>query len=296
MTELPKWARADGLPSMHIARAALHVGAIVGHRGSPTAEAQESYWHHATGGTFSPSDLDRGQRLLVEIGLLLEKGGALVPAPELSELLDGAVDDAMAALTERALALTRPAWLSDATAAAETLSDLVVDAARREQLLVALGRRFDDTRRRLVGEIGEELVIDAARAELSALGHVELARDVRRVSLLSDQLGYDISAPRIDGPARLLEVKATTGDLADAGVLIHLSRNEADTGLLFGSWALVVCVVDDLEQRGARVVGWCAAPALRDLLPLDGATGRWEQAAVELPLDRLRRGLPGVVA
>ncbi len=42
------------------------------------------------------------------------------------------------------------------------------------------------------------------------MGRSDLARDVRRVSLLSDQLGYDVNAPRVAGPPRLLEVKATT--------------------------------------------------------------------------------------
>lgn len=295
MSDLPAWARADGLPSMHIARAALHVAAIVDRHGSPTADAQESYWHHATGGTFSPPDLDRGQHLLLELGLLFERKGVLVPTPQLSELLDGSLDDALAAVGERALAVTRPAWLDDASGATEMLSALVPDAARREELLLALGRRFDDTRRRLVGEIGEELVMHAARAELRALGHVELARDVRHVSLLSDQLGYDVSAPRVGGPPRLLEVKATTGSVVGRIVLVHLSRNEADTALAFADWALVVCVVEDLEERRGRVVGSCTVAAFRDLLPLDGPGSRWEQAEVELPVEVLVPGLPGVV-
>jgi hypothetical protein len=37
----------------------------------------------------------------------------------------------------------------------------VPDAQRREVLLLALAQRFDDTHRRLIGEIGEDLVVDA---------------------------------------------------------------------------------------------------------------------------------------
>ncbi len=294
MAEQPVWARADGLPSPHVARAALHVAAIVDRRGSATADAQESYWHHATGGTFAPTDLDRGQCLLLDVGLLVEKDGALVPTPELSGLLDGSVHDALAAVGGRALAVTRPAWL-DGPGASETLAELVPDAAHREELLIALGRRFDDTHRRLVGEIGEELVVDAARAELRGLGHVELAREVRRVSLLSDQLGYDVSAPRVDGRRRLLEVKSTTRELAGPCVAIHLSRNEADTGRAFADWALVVCAIDDPAERRGRIAGWCTFAALEELLPVDGLRSTWEQAEVELPLECLLPGLPGPV-
>jgi hypothetical protein len=68
------------------------------------------------------------------------------------------------------------------------------DAQRRQELLLALAQRFDDTHRRLIGEIGEDLVLEAARAELQQVGHADLARSVRRVSLTSDQLGYDVTA------------------------------------------------------------------------------------------------------
>ncbi len=60
MVETPTGRPGVGLPSLHIARAALHVAAIVDRDGSRAPEAQESYWHHATGGTFAPADLDRG--------------------------------------------------------------------------------------------------------------------------------------------------------------------------------------------------------------------------------------------
>jgi len=83
--------------------------------------------------------------------------------------------------------------------------------------------------RREVGEIGEDIVTGAARSELLDLGHADLARAVRRVSLISDQLGYDVVAPRVGGPNRLLEVKATTGPHDDP-IRIHLSRNEAAVG------------------------------------------------------------------
>ena len=57
---------------------------------------------------------------------------------------------------------------------------------------------------------GEDLVVDAARAELQQLGHADLACSLCRVSLTSDQLGYDVTAPRVGGPPRLLEVKTST--------------------------------------------------------------------------------------
>ena len=159
-----------------------------------------------------------------------------------------------------------------------------------------MGRCFSDNHRRAVGEIGEELVTAAARHELLALGHSELARAVCRVSLLSDQLGYDVTAPRIMGEKRLLEVKATTIEPTAETIPIHLSRNEADTGATLSDWSLVICVVEDVAERSGHLLGWCPASAFADLLPTDSGSGRWEQAAVELPSAGLMDGLPGAVA
>ncbi len=297
-SDLPSWALAAGLPSRHAAHAALHVAAIVDGRGSRAVDAQESYWHHATGGTFAPSDLRLGERFLLDAGLLLDMDGTFVPTVDLRELLAGTVEDAVAALCVRSLDVRSAA--SDSGSQRDQLDrdlgELVPDAMRREELLLALGRHFSDTRQRAVGAIGEELVVAAARHELITLGRPDLARAVRRVSLLSDQLGYDVTAPRIAGPRRLLEVKATTIEPASDSVLIHLSRNEADIGAATGDWSLVICVMEDVEERRGRLLGWCPASAFAELLPTDSRTGRWEQAAIELPVAGLVAGLPGPAA
>lgn len=295
MAEKPATLSASQLPSLHVARAALHVAVIVDKGGSRPADARESYWHHATGGTFAPADLVRGERLLLDVGLLLERDGELTPTPQLAQLLEGPAADALAALVHRVLGLSRATEV-EAPDVAAWLAKLVPDVARREQLLLALGRRFDDTRQRLIGEIGEELVVNAARNELRDMGRPDLANEVRRISLLSDQLGYDVSAPRVSGAPRLLEVKATAADTGRRSLAVHLSRSEADTGATIPDWALVCCCVENVDQRLGHIVGWCTAHALADLLPVDRLGGRWEQAYIEMPLERLSPGLPGVVA
>ncbi|HEX7197788.1 MAG TPA: DUF3883 domain-containing protein, partial [Candidatus Limnocylindria bacterium] len=168
------------------------------------------------------------------------------------------------------------------------VGELVEDPARREELLLALGRRFDDAARREVGAAGEDLVVAHARAELASLGYPDLARNVRRVSLVSDQLGYDVAAPRVSGGDRLLEVKATTGNRGE----IFLSRNEATVGLRLKDWALVVCAVDDVDARTGSVLGWCRGTDLRPLLPTDAPGGSWQSVAIELDRLPLQAGLP----
>jgi hypothetical protein len=295
MPEKPKTSSTSRLPSLHVARAALHVAVIVDQRGSSSADAQESHWHHATGGSFAPADLERGERLLLDVELLVERYGQLTPTPPLAQLVQGSTADALAALIQLVLAHTGPIEL-DAPGVVAQLAELVPDAARREELLLVLARRFDDTHQRLVGEIGEEIVVKAARNELRNMGRPDLATEVRRVSLLTDQLGYDVSAPRVTGAPRLLEVKATTADTDGHSLAIHLTRNEADTGTALHDWALVACHVENTDQRHGHIVGWCAGQALADLLPVDSPAGRWEQAALALPHERLLPGLPGVAA
>ncbi|MHB8642845.1 MAG: protein NO VEIN domain-containing protein [Gaiellaceae bacterium] len=288
------WAIAPGLPSPHIARAALHAASVLDRSGSRVSDARESYWHRATGGLFPEADLRRGEALLVDCGLVEERDGILTPTDELHELLNGTVDDALEVVTARTLTQAAPAWLAGTTPdeVPQGLQALVTDPTRREELLLALGRRFDDTRQQILGEIGEELVVAEARRELEELGYADLARAVRRVSLESDQLGYDVSAPRISGPRRLLEIKATT--VIPTGVRgVHLSRNEADVGARYpDDWALVVCQIANADNASGEVVGWCPRAALNNLLPEDAPSGRWEQAWVEIPVGAFTPGLP----
>ena len=93
------------------------------------------------------------------------------------------------------------------------------------------------------------------RSCASGLAECTLTWAVRHLSLESDQLGYDVSAPRIGGPSRLIEVKATT--VPAETIAVYLSRNEAETGLRYPDWSLVVCSVTDAggAREGEIVVG-----------------------------------------
>jgi hypothetical protein len=281
-----------------VARAALHVASILGARPAAMGDARESYWHHATGGTFSPADLRLGEQLLIDCGLVEMHDGGLVAAQGLGELLEGMLEDAVVILCHSMLAAQaarmgpRAPSIDELSAA---LRPVIVDEERRRELLLELGCLFDDTHRSLIGALGEECVVEYARQELRELGHEELARAVRRVSLVSDQLGYDVVAPRIDGAPRLLEVK-TAADRPPAEFEFFISRNEAQTGLRTRDWALVACAVLDEQEGTAEIIGWCPGATLRDRLPSDAEYGRWTQAQLSIPLTALHAGLPRLVS
>jgi hypothetical protein len=287
-------AGGDVLPTRHIAQAALNVASVLDRGGSHRSAADETYWHHATGGVFPPQDLKRGEELLIQCGLVIERDRTLFPIAELDSLLGGSVDDAYVVLVERVLQAAVEAGKPATLPSEEALASLVPDAARREELLLALGRTFDDERNRALGAAGEQLVVTAAREELISLGRTELAREVRQLSLISDQLGYDVVAPRLNGSGRLLEVKATGRD--EDLLVVHLSRNEAKTGERYGDWALVICIVEEFDPPAGRIAGWCSYGTLADRLPVDTPSGRWEQAELTIDQKELSTGLPRAVA
>jgi len=291
VVENPEWADAAGLPTAHAVRAALQVASIIDPGGSRVVDARRSYWKHAAGGAMSPSDLRIGERLLIDCALVVERDGALHPTPALPLLLDGTFENAMAYLYGEVLRSVATELIPEKRAIIErAVASAISDPARREELLLQLARRFDDTQQKLIGEVGEHIVVASLREELRSLGHEQLARRVHRLSEISDQIGYDINAPRISGSPRLIEVKATTA--SDGAVVVHLTRNESDVGERFADWFLVVARVTDVERREGEVVGWCGAVALKSLLPSDTVSSRWEQAQITLALDVLHPGLP----
>lgn len=293
------WALANGLPSNHVARAALQVGSLIDTKGSRVIDTRESYWHHATGGELPPSDLRLGEMLLVDCGLLVEFEGVLHPSDELVEILEGLPEDALGIIVLKALERSKPSWANfteiDSGEFDRHVGPMISDAERREELLLALGLKFDAEFQTLIGELGEQAVVEHARSELVGMGHAELARKVRRVSLQSDQLGYDVVAPRVQGPRRLLEVKTSvTGD--EVTFRCFLSRNEALVAEKYADWALVACRMRDRQKEEVEVLGWFPFDAIVPTLPVDSPCGRWQTAALSLPLQAIIPGLPRPIA
>ena len=288
MGDLPSWALDAGIPAPHIVAAAVRVARMIDESGSEISDLDRSYHQHASGAYYPEPDMTKGQALLVECGLVRQEGTRLIPTPEL--LTIGLEDEVEAASQMMLHALGALSTVPTSEQIETAVESANLSPEQREQLLLILGAKFDDTYRRLVGEIGEELVVRAARDQLLALGHPDLAAQVRRVSLGSDALGYDITVPRTTGAKRLLEAKAALdGDVAQ----FFLSRNEWETGLTYaGDWFLVYCRVGDTDTRAGEVVGWCSAAELAEHVPTDRGAGEWISLSIKLPLAELHSGLP----
>jgi hypothetical protein len=245
--------------------------------------------------------LENGQDLLERARLIEAQEDRFSPTPELLRLRALPDDVGVELLLQEILAADPPLWIYAAVVGEEVrwenvpdedagaLSHLISDPDRREAILLALGRVVDQARLKQLGDAGEETVVTACRAHLHARGRDDLAASVERVSLRSDQLGYDVTAPDTGGTRHRIEVKTTQG--LPGTVEFYLSRNEANVGLRDSDWSLVA--VRQSVDGELEVVGWCSATALHPVLPKDGGTGgRWESVRISLEDQVFHAGLP----
>jgi hypothetical protein len=233
----------------------LRAARLVDDEGNAVPQVRAAYRATATKGEHTAADLVFAEIRLVDAGLLVQDAGQLVPDARLTAIVRA--DDSLALiLLRRTLVELSPAEVAIARA--------------------------------LVGERGEEHVVRQCRDELEAMGRLDLSRQVQRVSLVSDSLGYDVWAPSIGTPARHLEVKTSSGQ-AVGSFEFYISRNEFEVGRRESTaWALVACQADG---ESVTVGGWCRAAALGAYLP-DDQNGFWTEARVRLPRAVLAAGLP----
>lgn len=78
-----------------------------------------------------------------------------------------------------------------------------------------------------LGERGEKIAMDLEKKRLLNAGKKDLAKMIKRVSLISDSLGYDILSYETDGTKRLIEVKATRSKVGSAN--FFFTENELRT-------------------------------------------------------------------
>jgi hypothetical protein len=290
------------LPSRHMLRAALLAGhALTAENGTPLSQLAASWLRTPSDGVYSPDELNVGCALLIEARYLSLSDEIILPAADLNGLLAQADDDACREIIYRLIDERRPLWIGSATADGAVAPEMIPDAAaaalgqafpdpkEREQFLLAMRRRFSDADAKRTGDLAEAHVTKACRAELAGAGRVDLAAIVRRVSLTSDQLGYDVTAPRLDGSSRRLEVKGTRA--VGPHLLIVISLDEAKVAARDDNWFLIVCRVATDDTVG--ILGWTTNALLAPRLPLDQADrGGWLSAAVPIEESELVPGLP----
>jgi hypothetical protein len=290
------------LPSVHQLHSALVAATVLDTAGVEIAVVHQSYRKLPTGGIYHSDDLQHAEGLLIRCGLVRKQGSVLYPTRRLQNLLDLPVEESSQILLALAVQDTPPLWLYTAVREdavwpelvadedATVLAQVIPDPDEREAFLLSLANRFDASAAAQIGALGEEAVVSQARRELERAGRPDLAALVQRVSLISDQLGYDVIAPTVCGQPRRIEVKTARVPVR-ATVEFHLTRNEANVGLRDRCWTLVVC--SSCGADSAEILGWCRIDAFLNSLPRDADLhGHWTTAKLFLELRTLQPGLP----
>ena len=251
-----------------------------------------------TGGLLTSVELASTERSLVQAGLVIDDGQSLVPGERAGALAALHKDEFAEMMVLTLLECSPPLWLGPASGAGEIRGEFIpgdemgrlegigVSPDERDALLLAAGRKFQPSDAPAVGAAGELAVMQAYRDALA--GDPGLLADLVHVSLISDQLGYDVRAPDGLGSSHKLEVKtcSTRGD----AFIVFLSRNEADTGRKDPAWRLLVC---RHTEEATEIVGWAAFDVVAPHLPEDKSPlGRWATARLTLQHQILEPGLP----
>jgi hypothetical protein len=158
------------------------------------------------------------------------------------------------------------------------------DAANREAFLLGMARKVDMQRLAALGDMAEMYVVEQYRALLESKG----GGLCERLSVISDQLGYDLSVTTPQGTIRV-EVKAAAG----VNLLrVFLTRHEADVASRLPTWRLVICR-SVVHGTDLKIAGHLLPEDLNDRLTFDSDYGgTWESCRLILPADLLRSELP----
>lgn len=284
-------------PSVYLLQAAARVLELVGVSSQSRTALRNSYHTTASGGEFPARQLVMAEDWLMAIGWLVTEGQRLRIDPGRKHVLSNP-NELVRTLVQAIMLDGRPSWLATVHTPRGPRFDFIpVDAMQvleelyerpdREALLLAAARKFDEASLVDLGALGESTVLAEWSGALSLHGRSDLLGQLRHVSLVSDALGYDIVAPRLDGSEIQLEVKCYRGRIPRC----FITRNEFEIGRRLPSWYLVVCQAVTLTE--ATVVGWSSGERLKDRVPMDSDDfGQWQTARITFRAGELTSGLP----
>lgn len=289
------------LPSSHQLYSVWLMARVLHSPETPRRDALRSFRSLPTGGMLGTQDFLASEQILASLGLIEFHGEALIVADSVGEVAAATRQDAAALVLGLVLERRPPGWLRYAAAGDSlkvnaipdpelaALRDSFGDSELCEAIILAAARRFDAGRLAALAGLGTEYVAGCCREQLRAAGSGVLAAAVSRVARVSEGLGYDVVAPRLDGSSRRMGVKATRR-LAWRGE-VFLSRSEFEIGLLDPDWSLVVVEID--TEDSPSLLGWCNAGSLSAKMPSDRhPLGRWSDVRLLQTEGLLNDGLP----
>lgn len=264
------WRDAKGQVSDYVANCATLAMSVIDSNGSLVDNVNNSYKRLSTNGIFTSNELVIGGRLLIDVGLVVEENNFLHLSSLAKSLRDGEEKHLKAVIFASAQRLIE----NESKFLAKNLDSVFSPTSN-----IPKSQTINHAVLEKIGAVGEEIVLQNIRSIFLNKNRSDLARLVKRVSLISDEFGYDIEVVTPGGTNLKIEVKSSV-EMPKDKVEFFITRHESVVSCNSQNWYLIFCFVSDVESSVGEVIGWIDNSTLIKAWPVDSAFSSWKLAEI----------------
>lgn len=264
------WLDANGQVSEYVANCATLAMSVIDLKGSLVDSVNHSYTKLSTNGVFTSSELALGGRLLIDVGLVVEENNFLYLSNMAKSLRDGEENH-----LKKVILISAKRLLENESKFSVKDADSVFSPINNIPKLQTLNHAVLEK----IGAAGEEFVLQTIRSIFLNINRPDLARLARRVSLISDEFGYDIEVMTPSGNGLNIEVKSSV-EMPKDRVEFFMTRHESIVSRNLQNWYLVSCYLADVERPAGEIIGWIDNSILVDVWPIDSAVSYWKLSQI----------------
>lgn len=264
------WLDSKGQVSDYVANCAKSAMSVIDSNGSLVDNVNNSYKRLSTNGIFTSNELVIGGRLLIDVGLVVEENNFLHLSSLGKSLRDGEEKHLKAVIFASAQRLIE----NESKFLAKNLDSVFSPTSN-----IPKSQTINHAVLEKIGAVGEEIVLQNIRSIFLDKNRSDLARLVKRVSLISDEFGYDIEVVTPGGTSLKIEVKSSV-EMPKDKVEFFITRHESVVSCNSQNWYLIFCFVSDFERSSGEVIGWIDNSTLVKAWPVDSAFSNWKLAEI----------------
>ena len=264
------WLDANGQVSEYVANCATLAMSVIDLKGSLVDSVNHSYTKLSTNGVFTSGELALGGRLLIDVGLVVEENNFLYLSNVAKSLRDGEEDH-----LKKVILISAKRLSENESKFSVKDADSVFSPINNIPKLQTLNHAVLEK----IGAAGEEFVLQTIRSIFLNINRPDLARLARRVSLISDEFGYDIEVTTPSGIGLNIEVKSSV-EMPKDRVEFFMTRHESIVSRNLQNWYLVSCYLADVERPAGEIIGWIDSSILVEAWPIDSAVSYWKLSKI----------------
>ena len=264
------WLNTDRQISDYVVTCAASALSVIDLNGSLVDNVKHSYTRLSTNGIFTSKELAIGGELLIDIGLVIEDDNYLRLSSLAKSLRDGEERHLRDVISVSAKRL-----LENESKFSGRADNLLFSPMNNIPSVQTISQAVLEK----IGATGEEIVLLTIRNIFTEKNRPDLAILVKRVSLISDEFGYDIEVVTPNGTHMKLEVKSSV-TMPREMLSFFITRHEASVSRDVKDWYLVFCFISDVDSAAGEVVGWIGSSALVGACPTDSAFSKWKLAEI----------------